>query len=155
MKSRLCCIAVVMLIASIGLCEPPIPLDYKVYTKESIVNIGGEKHRVVEFRNEVFYLKLIDTQRAPEDLKVLCGTKKKLNLPNRVLVSTKVTRRSSLFISGLRQVCEPDYMGRNRIRPDPNVLIGFQLEDEPGDLFTNKMIFVSPFTSGLGFFGNW
>jgi hypothetical protein len=130
-------------------------LDFDVFTKESIVRIGGERYRRVEYRNKVFYMQ-IDSGEGKE-LHVLCDLKGTQAGPSQVEIAVRVHKRSSLFVKGLNQVCEEVHGGQHKVHLSPgDLLIGFTLEGEqPKDKLKNKKIFVAPFMPGVGFSAEW
>ena len=128
-------------------------------TKESIVDLGGRKYRRIEHKSDVYYLQLISEEMSATNLTVVCGEKglQRFNseAPKLIAGSIKLTRRTSLFIEGLRTICTGD-PGRERILLDPLLLVGFTLDDgtDQKALLRNKRVFISPF-GAFGFAADW
>ncbi len=137
-----------------------LKIDSEVFTRESIVEVGGRKYRKVEFKNQVVYLQLLSEETTGADLQLLCereGVSAFQGQPQLVLASVKVTRRSSLFVEGLQQVCSDSRGGKKRITLDPAIHVGFLFHDRNEDkaLLRNKRVFINPFGSGIGFKADW
>lgn len=139
--------------------EKSLMMHYQISTSEKIVEMGGRKFRRVEFQNETFYLALQADLSSAADLLVLCGEKQAAAF-NRgsaahITLSAKITKRSRLFIEGLRMVCSgPPNQAKLDLIPD--IAIGFQLDDsDPKAVFKNKKITINPFSQILGFSAEW
>jgi hypothetical protein len=130
-------------------------LGYEVFTKESIVSVGGHKYRKVEYKNQTYYLELIEAGGDNQRLKVMCDPAGIAQGPNQIRLSTKISKRSSLFVEGLNQICKKTN-GQERVTVDPNIFVGFSFDDDdPSATFKNKKIFIVPFTMGAGFSAEW
>jgi len=109
-----------------------------IETHESIVYIGGVEFRQIEYKGKMFYL----NARQPEAM----ADCRRSNLPKDTAaldVGVKVTRRSKLFLEGLRQYCDTDL---NAVVTDPNprdVKLGVSVD-------RNKRIFVQPLNKSGG-----
>lgn len=131
-------------------------LSYDINVKESIFSINGTRYRKVEYQGDIFYLKLLEVDASATELQLKCGQDSgDLGLQNQIHISTKITKRSSLFIDGLRQTCSDLKNGKKMVEVNSNIRIGFTFDDKPGDLLKNKKIFIMPITHSLGFYGEW
>ena len=135
---------------------------YDVYTKESIVEKGGTKFRQVEFKGEKVYLRLLENESSAGNLEIICGEQgfQKYNASSPALIqgSIKVTKRSSLFVEGLKQACVSGNGGKPQLVVDPALQVGFLLDDQdPKAIFKNKRITVNPlmWPPQLGFGAEW
>lgn len=128
----------------------------KVSTKETIIEVGGKKFRKVEYEGKTYYFQLLSPAETDADLQFHCEKNGYLDEKPRILVAKKMTRRTKLFVEGLKMTCERDEKngGRGQLKIDPSIQIGFLLSDEPGDLLKNKKIFINPL-GGAGFYGEW
>ncbi len=136
--------------------SPEIPtLSYDVYTSESIISVGNSKYRKVEYRGETFYFRLLEAESPAQDLEFSCSQRPFQENENQVLISSAVTKRSSLFVSGLRQTCEEFSSGQKKMNLDPNIQVGFLLDDSKKSLLKNKKVFFMPGRSLIGVGGEW
>jgi hypothetical protein len=133
-----------------------IPMAYDLNVRESIISVSGKRYRKVEYRGDTYYLRLLESEKDAGSLELECNKEPSgLNMENQVLVSTSMTKRSSLFIDGLKQTCAEIRGGKKKVVIDPNVRVGFTLDGTKDDLLQNKKIFVTPLKPGLGFSGEW
>ena len=141
--------------------NPPsqLTIDHELFTRESIVEVGGKKYRKIEFRSEIFHLQLLENEASLTNLEILCGVEGASSMnsgaPPQVVASIKVTKRSSLFIQGLKQACV-EKRGGKQIIMTPAIQIGFLLHDDPGSksVLKNKRVFLTPGPS-VGFSADW
>jgi hypothetical protein len=130
-----------------------------IFTKESIVEVSGIKYRKVEYRKEIYYFQLLDSEKTSADLQILCSSEKSspfnANSPVQIVSAVKVTRRMSAFVDGLKQVCV-DQQGGKHLVLSPELRIGFMFANYDDELLKNKQIYVSPFSGpNIGFKANW
>ncbi len=136
--------------------EKALMTESSVQTKETIVQYGDRQYRKVEYKGEIFYLQLMTETTSPTDLKLLCDRDAQaFNTSSKALVTvaTRVTKRTHLFIEGLKSICRG---AGNQARVDvaPSLAVGFMLDDDPNPkaLLKNRKIFVDPFSlNGAGF----
>lgn len=134
----------------------PLSLDYDVNVKESIISYDGIKYRKVEYNGQYFFLKLLASETDVQSLTLLCSEKDgSLKSENQVTLSTKVTKRSSLFIDGLKQTCKQMESGKTKIEVSPSIRVGFILDDSTDAKFKNKTIFLNPADQSLNFKADW
>lgn len=144
------------LMLSVARAELPNQMTFDVNVKESIVRVGDKRYRKIEYKSDVYYLKLLESEKSAGELLLECGAEGSLSsMENQVVVSTKITKRSSLFISGLKQTCGQTPATAKRVIVDPNIKVGFLLDDAPKDRLKNKMIYVTPLNPGVGFSGEF
>lgn len=140
--------------------EKSLMMQYQVSTSEKVVEMRGRKFRRVEFENEIFYLGLQADLSSASELLILCGEKQAASFNSgssaHVTLSAKVTKRTRLFIEGLKTVCLGEG-NRSRLDVIPDIAIGFQLDDgsDPKALLKNKRIFFNPHSSLFGFSAEW
>lgn len=135
--------------------SPEIPtLSYDVFTTESIISLGDLKYRKVEYKGETFFLRLLEAETTAQDLEILCQ-QKPVQTENQAVIATAVTKRSSLFIDGLRQTCRDVSTGQKRINIDPNIQVGFLLDDTKKGWLKNKKVFWNPDKRLIGVGGEW
>ncbi len=136
--------------------EKALKLDFDVNVKESIVTLNGNRYRKVEYQGELFYLRLLESEKTAGELELECNQGSgQIQMENQVLVSTRIAKRSSLFIDGLRQMCTQVRAGKSKVEMDPNVRIGFVLDDSKENWLKKRSVFITPATRGLGFSGEW
>lgn len=134
---------------------PSLNVDFEVFTRESIVEFEGKKFRKIEYKKKVVYLQLLESETSAGDLQVHCGEFPRPAPPSQIQVAVKVTKRSHLFVEGLRQVCE-NQQGGSRVVIDPAIRVGFTFEGSPKDILKNKKVFIQPFNGlGAGFSAEW
>lgn len=130
--------------------------ETEVFTKESIVEISGVKFRKVEYKSKVYHLQLLEPERPNQDLQMKCDTAGEASLPQPALthVEAKITRRTALFVEGLKVACQEMTSGRQKVGINDAIRIGFIFKDDPKDLIKKKQIYITP-GLGLGFAGEW
>lgn len=152
-----------VIVAAAGLAdEPPTTAAFAgpsifahdVHTKESIVAIDGVHYRKVEYKNDIFYLKLLGAEADAKAFEMKCQTPGKVITENQVVVGVQVLKRNSVFIDGLRQNCEDLAQGK-RITVSPNVRVGFLLGDSEKSVFKKRKLFWNPLSGQFGASGEW
>ena len=147
--------------ASFGESKPlDLRLTSDVYTKESIVELNGKKFRKIEYRSQVVYMQLLTNESDAAKLQMFCSDSgaKAFNAGRTPLVSgaVQMTKRTSLFVSGLQQACV-DHQGGSQLTLSPDILIGFLIKD--GDdsraILRNKRIMINPLSLGASFAADW
>ncbi len=135
----------------------PPAMTFDVNTKESIIDVNGRKYRKVEYKSDVFYLRLLEPEATGADLEFKCGTEATLKMENQILISTAITRRTSLFVEGLQQTCKNMNSPGGEVTIDPNIQVGFLFNDSDSKkaIFKNKKIFMSPAKKTLGIGGEF
>jgi len=118
--------------------------------KESTVDIQGKKFRKLELDNDSVFVETLDSSAANEELRVLCQEGHHEIAPAQVVAGAKLTKRSSLVVEGLRQVCKDAAGSRKEIALDPSILVGLQLEASKNK---SRKVIVSPF--GINFKADW
>ena len=130
-------------------------LNFDIYTRESIVEIHGRKFRKVEYKDQRFYLQLLGSEEASGDLNLLCNEGGELQSPTQIQGTIKMTKRSSFFIEGLKQMCAGP-KGKRQVVVSPEIAFGFVFDQGNAKaIIRNKQIFYSPLTNSLGFKGEW
>ncbi|MDZ4660091.1 MAG: hypothetical protein SGJ18_00595 [Pseudomonadota bacterium] len=128
----------------------------KVTTTETIVEVGGKKFRKLEVEGKTYSFQLYSPTDTDANLEFRCEKEGYLDEKPRVLVARKVTKRTKLFVEGLKITCDRSekHNGRGVLGIDPAIQIGFMLPEDPADLIKNKKIYITPF-GGAGFYGEW
>lgn len=148
----LCLVSIAIADSALGESEVPNAFAYDLNVKESIISVADKKFRKIEYKNKLYYLQLLESEGDASSLQFQCGdVANPPKMENQITLSVQITKRSSLFLSGLKQTCANLAPGKNKVEIDPNIKIGFFLKDQPGDKLKNKMIYVTPLAPGLGF----
>jgi hypothetical protein len=145
--------------AELSAFEQALQTGQSLSTHESIIEIHGRKFRKIEFQNKSYYLQIIQGTESTTDLVILCGESQvqfNRESPPLVTAAVRVTKRSRLFIEGLKNVCIGD-PHHPRIEIAPELQIGFMLDDSVDSkaVLRNRRITINPFTSMLGFSAAW
>lgn len=123
---------------------------YDVNIKESIVDIKGLRYRKVEYKGDIFFLRLLESEVNPADLDIICKMKGDVEMENQVYISTVMTKRTSLFIEGLKQTCRDIGAGKKIIAVDPNIQIGFVFDESKKSTLKNKKLYLNPSSKQVG-----
>jgi|GEM_PF-4552149 len=128
-----------------------ISLELSLKVQESIVQTNGVYYRKVEYKNELFYLRLLEPDRdhSQADFECTQGTPNAIG-ENQILISTKVSERGSLFVDGLRKVCALGKQGISETMIEPNLRIGFVFDESEKGLLKRKRFYLSPGILGGG-----
>lgn len=123
-----------------------IQMDHQVFVKESLVQIDGVTYRKIEYRSATYYLRFLNV--GDNDPSVLCpeyakGKKSELLVKG----SLKMSRRSSLFVEGLRAECmkSPNGVVRVHLRPEIRAGLSFEISKNVG-----ATLEIDPFSGGVG-----
>jgi len=146
--------------AELSAFERALSTGSSLNTQESIVEIGGQRFRKIEFKNETYYLKLLQSEGTQSELVVLCNESEAARAgrgsPALVTAAVRVTKRTRLFIEGLRTVCDG---GARRAKTviAPDLQVGFMFDDsqDPKTVFRDRRITIDPVKQQLGFGASW
>ncbi len=145
--------------AELSAFEQALQSGQSLNTHESIIEIAGRKFRKIEFQNKTYYLQLIQGTESTTDLVVLCGESQirfNKESPPLIAAAVRVTKRSRLFIEGLKNICKGN-PHQPRIEVEPELQIGFMIDDsaDPKAVLRDRRITINPFTNVLGFSATW
>lgn len=146
--------------AEVSAFEQALSTGSSLNTRESIVEFGGHKYRRVEYKSEVYYLQLLQAESTGSDVFVLCNdseaTRAGASSPALVTAAVRITKRTSLFIEGLRQICDGG-SGRAKTVVTPELQVGFMFDDskDPKAIFHDRKITINPLTGAVGFGATW
>ena len=133
-------------------------LPQDVYVTESVIETGGQKYRRIEYKDHAYTLQLMAPEAIGDQMSLRCNdaSREPLSSESLIVISRQVTKRSSVFIEGLRLACVGAGPGDQRkIALEPQLRIGFQLDTEALPGIKNKKVFVAPLTRQLGLSGEW
>jgi hypothetical protein len=63
-------------------------MSFDYNTTETIVEVDGIKFRQIEYKNNVYVLRLHESETSSGDLEMLCGQKAQLKTENQIVIST-------------------------------------------------------------------
>ncbi len=120
----------------------------KKETKESYVNIDGSIYRKIEFEGSYYYLRLMRPENPVLSSDLHCTGQSPIpaERPFQLEAGIKVTKRTKLFIEGLKVSC----IGKL----SPEIRVGFTIPDSFLPKLKNKKLFFNPF-GGLQFYGEF
>jgi hypothetical protein len=141
--------------------EKMLSRDQQLNTKESVVEMHGQKFRKIEYKDNVYYLQMLAAQNSTSDLVLLCSEESAAgfnqNSPPLIQASARINKRTRVFIEGLKQSCTNSAQGSPTISPNAKPMIGLQLEDsDPNATLKNRRVFINPqFLESLNFSAEW
>lgn len=129
-----------------------LPVDSKVFTKESILEDQGIQYRKVEYQGKNYFFRLLGPKTSGEDLALFCNQpgNQGFTSPPMVKVGLQTVERSRLFIEALELKCKsptPDRDDEKKVMAlMPYLAVGFSLEgkENPKAILKNKKLLINP-----------
>lgn len=130
-----------------------LPIDSKVFTKESILEDQGIQYRKVEYQGKNYFFRLLGPKTSGQDLALFCNQpgQEGFTSPPMVKVGLQTVERSRLFIEALELKCkspDPNRDDQKKIMAlMPYLAVGFSLDgkENPKAILKNKKLLINPF----------